>query len=308
MKSIQKGVFALLIAVGASALLPLVYRGVGDDIAILFANGLSRLAVFFVYLILVLSLHSWKKPNRSDWLVLALRALVGAGAFLGDFFAVQNLQIGTSYFVYNAGIIAASFLLGALIFKEKTTITKIISLLLALAGLLLVYGNALSIQSGVEWLVVAFLGGLCGALWSTLEKLISSKIHSIQIAMIDFGFVALVYLLLSVLFQEQWSVPVVNTSWLSVFGIASLIGCIGYAVVAGFRRLEAETGSLILLAQIPLVVLLGYVVFSEQLSVYTIIGGVCIIISACLPFVVPLFAKNRTSEHSNRIHRINPHS
>jgi len=54
-------------------------------------------------------------------------------------------------------------------------------------------------------------------------------------------------------------------------------------MVYGFKRVEAQIGSLILLFDIVIGIILGYLIFKESISFMAMIGGSLILVAIILP-------------------------
>ena len=88
---------------------------------------------------------------------------------------------------------------------------------------------------------------------------------------------------ISIFLKEKWILPSFNSLWLATFLFALMFIVIGILIVYGFSRVEAQTGSLILLFDIVIGIFLGYIFFQEKLTIQTLIGGGIILIGIILP-------------------------
>ena len=75
--------------------------------------------------------------------------------------------------LFYASLTIASYVLGFLFFDEKSTIEKIIALILGLLGLGVIY--TLEFESNLFAVIVASLAGLCGGIEVVFTKKISEK-------------------------------------------------------------------------------------------------------------------------------------
>lgn len=71
--------------------------------------------------------------------------------------------------------------------------------------------------------------------------------------------------------------------WLAWFAYALALLIANFAVIEGFKHLEASIGSLIGLAEILFSIIFGVILFGETITLGTAIGAVLIIASASIP-------------------------
>lgn len=57
----------------------------------------------------------------------------------------------------------------------------------------------------------------------------------------------------------------------------------GQLMIYGFKYVEAQTGSLIMLAEVVFGVFLGFIFYKETISFTTLLGGMAIIAAIILP-------------------------
>jgi len=57
----------------------------------------------------------------------------------------------------------------------------------------------------------------------------------------------------------------------------------GQLIIYGFRHLEAQVGSIVMLMEIVFGLFLGFMLYDEVLSVTSLIGGALIIVAVVLP-------------------------
>lgn len=88
---------------------------------------------------------------------------------------------------------------------------------------------------------------------------------------------------ISILLKETWSYPSLSMEWIANLLFAFMFLSTGQLMVYGFHRLEAQTGSLIMLLEILLGIILGFLFFKEILTLNTFLGGLLIVFAIVLP-------------------------
>ena len=105
-------------------------------------------------------------------------------AFLTSYISFVYLEIGTAYFIFYGTSTVIGFLLGSILFKEKITLTKGISLFLAAVGLYTIYRINITPGSGL-YIILAGLSGMATGIWNTFSKKVSDKYSALQLNFVD---------------------------------------------------------------------------------------------------------------------------
>jgi len=241
------------------------------------------LGVVFLAIPLYLTRKSnWRTLAKSDYKWLILRAFFGLLAFISSYISFIYLEIGTAYFIFYGGSTVFGFIIGSILFKEKLSSIKIAALGLAIFGLLTIYRVNFT-PEGAFYMLLAALSGCATAIWNTFSKKISDKYSALQTNFIDFVLVLLFTLICSVLRRELWVTPELSAVWLFNLLFALIFIFTGQLVVVGFKHLDAQTGSLIMLTEILFGIVLGFVFFKEVVTIFTLLGGLMVIVAILLP-------------------------
>ncbi len=232
-------------------------------------------------LLIVWSYKTWLPIKKTAWLWIVLRMLAGSTSFILFFVTVNVLPVSLSYFIFYGGMTVAGFALGAIMFGEKTTPLRWVSLGLALLGLLLVYGVGVSLH-GPFFVLLAFLSGVSSSFWGISSKKITDY-PAIQLTFLDNALAVPLFMAISYAMKEPW--PITEVS--SAQGASLLIGVIfiltALLVIHGFRKLDAQLGSLVMLSEIVFVLLFDAVMFKTTPSLPAMLGGILIITAMVLP-------------------------
>lgn len=277
-----KGIVSLIAATFIYGFFGILARTVGFEIPVFYASVIRNIASLAILAIPLFGKHLWKSIKRTDLLWFFTRSVGGFFGFIGSYFAFYYIPIGTAYFIFYGGSTIAGYFFGRFLFVEKITRIKLVSLILALAGLLLIYAQSIG-GGNALWMGMAFIGGLGTGAWNTFSKKISGHYSDFQLNFMDFSFSFIFMLTFSLLFREHWVAPTLNMVWLANALFVVLFLSTGQLMVYGFKRLDAQIGSLIMLSEVLFGVVLGYLFYREIPSSWAILGGALIITAIVLP-------------------------
>lgn len=277
------GAGSLITAAFIFAFFGVITRIMGFNIPLFYQSWTRNLLCVFILAIpFALSKTRWKKTSLRDLKWIAARAFGGTIAFVGSYLSFFYLPLGTVLFIFYGGSTIGGYVLGYLFFKERLNKIKLISLLLALGGLLLIYLLNIKILAPL-YMVFSFIAGLGVSIWNTFSKKISHRYSATQLNLLDFFFVFVFMLILSLIFREKWTMPTFSTPWLANAGFVVFFISTGQLMIWGFKHIEAQVGSLIMLSEILFGILIGYLFFKETITVFTLLGGMLIITAILLP-------------------------
>ena len=248
-----------------------------------FSQSYVRESITVLLLLMILKLRrSWKTIQVKDRKWFFLWAVAGAPIMLFLFPAFQNLTIGTVNFLMFGSILIAGEALGTILFNEKFDRTEIISLLISLTGLAVMFELVASPDTLI-YIIYALIGGALIGSYNVFSKKISDRYSPEQIYITASG-LAIVISIVSALYSSE-SLPSLQepNHWYAI-GLSSLI-IIGaaFSVIGGFKRVEAQVGTLIMPLQAVFASLFGYYFFGEEISIQFAVGAVLIIIGSILP-------------------------
>lgn len=248
-----------------------------------FSQAWTR-GIFLLCLILLLNLKFkfFKPIKRPDLKWFAFIALAGGLNQAPYFFGFKHLDIGTATLLFYAALVVGGYLIGKLVFAERFTPVKIISLVLAFLGMLSIYQLTLTPAQFLP-ATLTIMAGLMGAIAAVLPKKLSGDYPELQIMS---GYLMVMVVgngLLSGLFHDPLPTLALSTGWLAWLAYAFAFLIANFTVIEGFKYLEASIGSLIGLAEIIFGILFGVLYFAEIIGPGTLIGATLIILSAALP-------------------------
>lgn len=258
-------------------------RTVGFDLPIFFASFTRDLLGASILLLPLFFAKKFQKVNKADWPWLFLRTCGGVLGFLGSYYAFYYLPIGTAYFIFYGGSTVTGFLLGVFLFKEKMSLFEGLSLGLSLIGLVMIYSIGGVDMKLLPYVVWALLGGVGAGVWNTFSKKVSDNYSATQLNGLDFAIFTLIMGSISLFQGETWSLPNLNSAWIGSLVFATMFVITGQLIIYGFKYLDAQKGSLIMLLEVVFGAVIGFLFYKEVLSFGTLIGGLLILLGAILP-------------------------
>lgn len=265
---------------------------IGEDFGI-FYQGWVRSALVLLFLIpIAYFTKSFKPVKKTDLKWILIPVLFGVATQAPLYYAFINMDIGTATLIFYSMYVITSYVVGKIFLKEKITIPKIISLFLAFLGLFLIFGISLSIFSFLALLMAGVNGIASGGEVATTKKT-TEKFSSLQIGIYVWAGILITHLPLSLLFGEKQIVPELNLVWLSMcaFALAGLISF--WLVIEGYKYVDASIGGLIGLFEIIAGIGFGFIIFHEELTLLTYLGGGIIILSAMLPDLATILSRKK---------------
>lgn len=274
------------ISIGVSALLygsvGVFSRIINFQIPLYYQQWIRNLLAVIFFGILLLITKNWKKIQKNDLPWFLARSVCGFISFVTIYIAFNYIPFSTNYFVSYAAATIGSFVIGRSLFGEKINPIKWVSLVLAIVGLYFVY--TFTFEPGkFVYICMSFIGGVATAGWDTLSKKISGIYSNLQLNFFDFSFAAIIPLIISIIIKEPWPMISFTTPWIATFFFCFMYIITGILMVYGFKRVEAQIGSLILLFDIVIGIILGCLIFKESISFMAIIGGSLILVAIILP-------------------------
>ena len=258
-----------------------------------FGPFLSTALRAFIVVFFLIWFVSWKKIQMSDWKWFILRAIGNVTGTTCVFIAINKLSVGSALFSFYAGLILSSGLFGILFFKEKITLIKLTSLLLTAFGLILIYSN----QSKLifNWyFIVAIIGGVGASLWSVFSRPITKKYSLKQLVVVDSAITVLLSMIISLSLHESWKMVQIDQRLLAVIYLGFTQVFTGQLVAKGFKTVDAQVGSMILLNDSIFGIIFAFLFFKELVPLLVIVGGTCVFLSSILPIIAS--QKNRVKK------------
>lgn len=257
---------------------------------------LAATIIFFALITRRRSLHyEWGARVSSHWLRLPWRAvwlvlLLGLATFgLGMLYtiAVHLNKIASAMSLLSAGSIITASLVGSIFLREKVTAGRAIAVLIGLAGLMLYANGFEHFSLGIA---VGLCAGACDGISNCLRKALRGT-DRLTVVMLQYGIAAMLTLPFVWLSGQQAIKHVSAWAIVALVVYAALSVSLGNLLLAGFARLDANVGAVIMASQIFFAMLLGILVLHEYPTRNEFVGGL-LIFSASF-FAVTDFGKLR---------------
>lgn len=286
------GVLVLFFSAFLFSLFTAVNRFVPTDIGIFYQTLLRTGLMGLMFLAIGATLKHTTSIRRGDYPLLAFRGLLVGGDIAAFFIAANNLPLGTAIFLFYAGSIVSSFIYGSFILREKIDKIKIISLASALVGLVVIYLDNFSSLTN-PYAFFAILAGVCFGLANSSSKNLTNKYSIEQINSIAYLIAAALSAPLIFISKEPISFNLPVSYWGIFIAFAALGVAAYYTAVYGYKYVEAQKASLILLTEIIFVFILGLLFFDEAPTIKTIVGGILVIFASILPNIQSMSSRNK---------------
>ncbi|MCK4589480.1 MAG: DMT family transporter [Nanoarchaeota archaeon] len=244
---------------------------------IIFGNFILSSLIFFLIL-------KYKKikviPQKYNFKWLISLGIVDAITALTIIWAFILTKIAIAEFLHYTMPLWA-FVIAVFWLKEKITKWKFLALVVSIIGIFLVFdlsffrngfdlvnlGNILALISAVSFGLIVILGRKL----KNVSAYVSSFWNRVIGATILFFF-----FIFDITLKGWQDLPI-------FLGYALFTSIIPLTLLFyGLRKVEASTGSILLLLEVPTASILAWMVFSESLNPATIIGGILILTSAII--------------------------
>jgi len=254
------------------------------DLPLFYASSIRSLIpilIILVFLFFARKQH-FKTVAAGDYKWIALRSLLGLVADLALIITFINIEIGTGYFIFYGVSTVAGYMLGKAMFGEKIDVIRGVALGLSILGLYLIYRINLTPNSGL-YILLASLSGIGTAGWNIIAKKMADKYPTLQLNFLDFLICFFATVIFSLFRGETWVIPQLSAVWMYNVLFALMYLVTGQLVIVGFKHLDAQIGSLVMLMEILFGIILGFIFFQETLTMFTLLGGLLIITAVVLP-------------------------
>lgn len=185
MRNRRLGVLSLFSVAALYGLYGVYSRKIGSAFGNFNQCWVRNLLVALIVILIIFCQRLKLKPlQKKDIKWILIWVLSGSWVTVLTFIAFNHLKIGTVYLVLYSAMIISGYLSGKLFFKERSSLAKVVSLLLALSGLLIIYKFDVS-RKEVFYVLIILLSGAMTGLWNTISKKFSDNYPSLQMVLMD---------------------------------------------------------------------------------------------------------------------------
>jgi drug/metabolite transporter (DMT)-like permease len=281
-KSRAKGILFIIIASLLLGSYGVWSRLIGDSFDA-FSQAWIRALIISLMLSPVVIYGKHIKPlAKRDWKWFIMFFMSPLFSQAPTFYAFNHMDIGTATLLLFVSLLITMYCVGFFVLKEKVTLTKCLSLIIAMLGLFLIFSFSLekfTLFSGL----MACLVGVVSGLQVSFSKKLSGNYSPLYLSFIGWLMVIPANIFGSLLLGSAKIPPFYNSAWIFLFcfALAGLVSAWLYLV--GLKYIEASIGGLVGLIEIIFGIAFGMLLFGEVLTGRIIIGAVLILLAASLP-------------------------
>ena len=169
-------------------------------------------------------------------------------------------------------------IMGVVFLKEKLNIYKVLSLIIAMIGVILISGFSFNQGYNKEGIILLLIGSILVAVLDLTVRLFGQKETTIALSFYNLLFAAIIFVLLSL---NSWQ-PIMFLDLAAITAGGFLDGLGMLLLVFALKNIEASYVSITHYSQILYGLIIGYLIFSHVPSYVEIIGSALIILSGYL--------------------------
>ncbi len=263
-----------------------------------FFQGWSRAVIIILVLVPILWYKKLIVPiERKDWKWFAIFLAFTSATQAPLFYAFTHMDIGSATLLFFVSMLLTMYTVGFLFLGEKMTRVKISSFVLACIGMYFIFHFSL-VAFTLLAALMAMLNGVASGGEISSSKKFSDKYSTLYITTLSWVIILITNAPISFLLGERIFMPSFDIVWLWQLGytVASMLAF--WLIIEGLKHVEAGVGGLLGLLEIVFSVVLGMLIFNEELTAQIIIGSALILIAAALPHIQAL--KNKYTALPNK--------
>ena len=259
-------------------------RLMGGTFGPFYQAWVRSLIIVCLMLPFMLATKSFRKIERADWPRVSFYIALCVCTQVPLYYAFNHAPIGTVQLIFNSTFVITAYAVGWLYLGERISRIKVVSIILALTGLIVIFGTSALAFAPLGLALAAFNGVTAGGEVSATKKL-SDKYSPALLVFWGWVFTFLTHLPLSLLLGEKQVAPRLDGAWLWLLIYAAINATALWIAVVGYRFVDASIGSLIGLMVVISSVAFGVVIFHESLTWSVYAGGALILAASILPSV-----------------------
>lgn len=266
----QKGILFIILAAMFFALMNCFVRLSGDLPTVQKSFFRNLVAVFVAFVVLMRSgvgfSYRWE-----DMPLLLTRSIMGTMGILGNFYAVDHLNIADASMLNKLSPFFA-VIFSIFILKEKPKVFQVLGVIIAFTGSLFIIKPSMDFSHTVP-AVVGMIGGLGAGVAYTCVRALGNK--GVKGPLIVFFFsafsciVVLPYLIFNYNHMEWWQL-----GSLLLAGIAAAGG--QFSITAAYTNAPAKEISVYDYSQVIFAAILGFFFFAQIPDIYSVLGYIII--------------------------------
>jgi drug/metabolite transporter (DMT)-like permease len=275
--------FALLCFIWGSTwlVIKISYGGLGA-----FNLAALRFAIAALVLSAIVPLVGARWPRgRTEWtLVLAVGVLLFAGDYGLIYWAEQYIDSGLTAILFGTFPLVTMLCAHVYVPGEQLTAKKTAGALLALAGVITLFGDRLAMNASAAWPMAAVIGAVvCAAVSNVATKRHGGDLHSAALNATATAVGAVLLLGLAVVSGERIQLPHDARSWAAVGYLAIVGSVVAFLIYFSLLRTwKATTVSFFAVFTPVIAIVLGAAILGERLSLWSVAGSALILTGVSL--------------------------
>lgn len=270
-------------------------RLIGDEMGNFFQGWTRALIILALTVPIALLRKEIKKIKKQDrkWLVIFLIFTSFTQAPI--FYAFNHMDIGTASLLFFVSMFLTMNIIGLSFLGEKLTKVKIISSIIAIAGLFLVFSISLTSFTLLA-ASMAVVNGIASGGEVASSKKLTGNYSPLYVVILSWVIILITNSLISVGIGEVQVMPSFSEPWFwqLMYCLASFFAF--WLVIAGFKHIDASIGALIGLMEIVFSILFGILIFNESITLSIALGGLLIILAAAIPSIQEIMDSRRVAK------------
>lgn len=195
-------------------------------------------------------------------------------------------KIVLAIFSFYIGSIISSLVIGMIIFKEKVTPKKFISLGLVIAGLWL-FSSSISLKMVDRGIFFALLSGFLDVISNSFRKHLAGKINRIILTGLPLLGGIILMLILTLSSQQTLTPSISVITWVVGLIFGGLLFTVNYLLNYGFNHFDLNLGTIVISSELFFASMFGFLFYGELPLLNEIHGGLlvlCAVVVANLDF------------------------
>lgn len=246
----------------------------------------NTIRTFIVCLIIFpIIFKRWKPVSKLDLPWITTYTIASSMSFLFFYLSMTEIAVTTGLFIFYSVSTIAGYILAKIFLLEKLNWQKVLSLVLSFLGIVIIYQNSLVLTESMVSAYYMIMSGFLYGVTNLCIRRIGSKYPVSQLNILNFFTGSVISLILSQVIFREAIVGLNLTSFLFLicFAIVNLLATV--SLIKGFKDIDVQTGSIILLSEIPFGSIMALLIFGQIPTIPVLIGGSIILISQLIPLL-----------------------
>ncbi len=238
----------------------------------------SLIAVIGIFLYLVIFDREKLKINIRDWWIFFGTGILSFFVFgVAYFTTIETTSVSVAaVLLYTSPVFV--MIMAAIFFKERITATKLVATAIAVGGCVFVSGGFGGAKVSVNGLATGILSGFSYALYSIFGRIAAKKYSPITVTAYTFLFATVACFFTSDIGEIALSVSAQPSLLLVMTLMAVITAVFPYIFyTGGLKHLAAGKAAVMACVEPAVAFLTGVVVFSERITVQSVLGTVMIL-------------------------------